>query len=154
VRYFHPMLPSFPRRREPSCERSPFWVPAFAGMIGMLLVGCTAKKNDVPAAIACLPQGGTSPFDTVLVTFKSGPESDRPAEINYGGDYRSGTYYSTEEKHFIEMKKSGVWLHCYMTVYRLNGFAKHVCVATEDKNMKVAENSTYDLSCKKTERKF
>jgi len=149
------ILQSSPRRREPSCERSPFWVPACAGMIGLVLVACSeVTAAEVPKPIACLPEGGKSPFDTVLVTFKSGAGTDRPAEVNYGSDYRSGTYYSSEEKHFIKMPKNGLWLECYMTVYRLTGFAKHYCVATDDKNKKLAEKSTYDLSCKKTERKF
>ena len=144
-----------PRKRGASDRAALNWVPAFAGMIGVVLVGCSpANLKSVPEAIACLPQGGKSPFDTVLITFKAGTEFERPAEVSYGEDYRSATYYSTEEKHFVEMPKSGVWLHCYITVYRLTGFAKHACVANNDENMKLAEKSSYDLSCKKTEKKF
>ena len=37
MRRYSPIFLSLPRRREPSCERSSFWVPAFVGMIGSAL---------------------------------------------------------------------------------------------------------------------
>lgn len=43
-RYYHTLL-SLPRRREPSGERSSFWIPAFAGMIEVLCVGCSSTSS-------------------------------------------------------------------------------------------------------------
>ena len=52
-RYSRTLL-SLPRRREPSCERSSFWVPAFAGMIGVGLFSS-----------ACLSESSSSNFDPI-----------------------------------------------------------------------------------------
>ena len=45
MRSYSLTFPLLPRRREPSFERSSFWVPAFAGMIGLVLVGCGSISN-------------------------------------------------------------------------------------------------------------
>lgn len=120
-----------------------------------LLCGCNSvEKNIVPEPLVCLQEGGKSPFDTILITFKAGENQERPVEISYGSDYRSATYVSTDEKHFINMPKNSVWLECYITIYRLSGFAKHVCIGANDDETKLAKDSSYELSCEKTERKF
>ena len=44
------LIPSSPRRRGPSRRAALNWVPACAGMIGLILVGCGASETDTPAA--------------------------------------------------------------------------------------------------------
>ena len=148
-------LSSFPRRREPSCRAVFNRIPAFAGMTGLVLLGgCTQKAVPVPNPIECVHEDGTKPYDSILITFSDGESLERNARVFYDDFERPAKYFSSNEKHHVTMARTESYLECLITVNRYTGLARHGCLPNNEETKKLAEESTYELSCNDTKAKL
>ena len=140
---------SLPRRRESSCERSSFWVPAFAGMISMFLVGCSPSTLTDDIVFKCFANSGEKDvrFASVYVA-----NADTKVAKKVSNEERIGRAEINET--VIKMNFSGgdKVFPLEVKINRYTGAATHEH-GNETFGQFSSKNVFYEMLCEKIEEK-
>jgi len=132
-----------------------YWVPAFAGMIGILVFGCSSELSVDDKYLVCKHE--LSGHENMPLTLKLSSDSIdtvlKKAEVSYGISTKSAQYFETDEKYYFTLPKNATFPECLITIDRLSGFGKHLCAEKSDMYPNDPRAQTFELTCKiKTEK--
>jgi len=143
---------SFPRRREPSRERCPFWVPAFAGMIGLGLVACKAVSKEavskpllteglIQCTFDAYGEKGVTALEALSLKLSASDNSFQILNDPFERDIQALKYQVNELALKLEYKYQEMmepYPHaCHYKINRVDGSGVHLCM--------LAETDTYQL---------
>ena len=126
------------------------WVPAFAGMIGLILVGCASEKTIPDKTLVCAPQVAgheTLPISVRLSEDVLSNRVSKLAEVSYGISPKSANYIETSERYTITLPSNETFPECIITIDRLSGYAKHLCLGKSEIYPNDIRSQTFELTC-------
>ena len=132
------------------------WYPAFAGMIGVFLVGCAVEQLSSDKYLVCqheLIGHEKMPLSVKLYDEVMTSSISKKAEVSYGVSPKSASYFETAERYTITLSKNDTFPECIFTIDRVSGFAKHLCLGKSERFPDDPRAQTFELTCKtKTEK--
>jgi len=145
-----PHFRSLPRRRGTS--QISLWTPTFAGVIGVLLLGCNdIQEEGVVLPIVCNVIHSAD-YNDLQLTIRLSKEElpntiSRVAEVSYGVSPKTARYFSDDARHGITLASNDVFPECIITIDRASGVGRHLCLGKSMPYPDDPRANTYDLQC-------
>lgn len=126
------------------------WIPIFIGMSGVVLVGCNGTTEIGDKSLVCkheLQGYENMPLSIRLYDEAMTGRISKKAEVSYGISPKAANYLETDARYTVTLLENENFPECVITIDRVSGFAKHLCLGDSVTYPNDPRGQTFELTC-------